>query len=133
MYSISVRRSVLLRLTTCLWALWFGIVFAVPGALPPCPAHGAHGAHGGHHMAADSATSAHHDAPSHESHEGCTCLGACCSAPVVALALGAPAELPAVRVTTQPSRARFPEAPRSRSVVRYAHPYANGPPASIAA
>src|SRR6476469_1435065 len=36
MYSISVHRSVLLRLTTCLWALWFGVVLAVPAALPTC-------------------------------------------------------------------------------------------------
>jgi len=131
MYSISVRRSVLLRLITSAWALWFGVVFAVPAALPPCPAHGAHV---GHHMATDASPgSAHHGAPTHESHDACTCLGACCSAPVVAFVLGAPAELPAVRVTTQPSRRRFPDAPSSRSVVRYSHPYANGPPAAITA
>jgi len=75
----------------------------------------------------------HHEAPSHKTHDACTCLGACCSAPVVALVLGAPAELPAVRVTTQESRARFPDAPPSRSAARYAHPFANGPPAPIAA
>lgn len=131
MYSISVRRSLLPRLITCLWALWFGVVLAVPAAMPPCPAHGAHV---GHHMAPDAAAgSAHHDAPSHESHEACTCLGACCSAPVVAFVLGSPATLPAVRIITPASRNKFPDAPESRSAVRYAHPYANGPPASIAA
>jgi hypothetical protein len=115
---------------TCLWALWFGVVLAVPAALPPCPAHGAHA---GHHMTAEAAGSAHHGAPSHETHEACTCLGDCCSAPVVALILGAPAELPAVRVAMQPSRPRFPDTPESRSAARYAHPFANGPPAAIAA
>ena len=85
-------------------------------------------------MAADAAgSSAHHQTPSHETHDACTCLGACCSAPVVALLLGAPAELPAVRVTTQTSHARFPDTPESRSAARYAHPFANGPPAAIAA
>lgn len=128
MYSISVRRSVLLRLITSVWALWFGVAFAVPAALPPCPAHGAHM---GHHAAAGSEH--HRGAPSHESHKACTCLGACCSAPVVAFVLGAPIELPAIRVTTQASRNFFPDASSSRSAVRYSHPYANGPPADITA
>ena len=131
MYSILVRRSVWLRPLTCLWALWFGVVLAVPAALPTCPAHGEHA---GHRMEAG-ATSAgvHHHVPSHETHDACTCLGACCSAPAVALVLGTPAELPAVRVSTQTSRPRFPDAPLSRSAARYAHPFANGPPAAIAA
>jgi len=128
MYSISVRRSILLRLTTCLWALWFGVVLAVPAALPTCPAHGEHA---GHAMAASTAPgSVHHQAPSHPSHDACTCLGACCCTPVVALGLGVPAELPAVRVAAQPPRPRFADAPLGRSAVRYSHPYANGPPAT---
>lgn len=131
MYSICVRRSAWLRPLTCLWALWFGVVLAVPAALPTCPAHGEHV---GHRMEAGATSGGlHHQAPSHETHDACTCLGACCSAPAVALVLGAPAELPAPRVSTQTSRPRFPDAPLSRSAARYAHPFANGPPAAIAA
>src|SRR3954469_7704655 len=131
MYSISVRRSILLRLTTCLWALWFGVVLAVPAALPTCPAHGEHA---GHTMAASTAPgSVHHGVPSHQGRRACPCPGACCCAPVVALVVGVPAELPAVRVASQASRPRFPDAPPSRSAVRYSHPYANGPPVAIVA
>jgi hypothetical protein len=130
MYCISVRRFVCLRLLTCLWALWFGVVLVEPSALS-CPEHGAH-RHEMHQHAARG-QSAHHGAPSHHANASCTCLGACCCAPMVAAPLAAVTELPAVRVGVTDVDAPAGTDEPNASTPGYSHPFANGPPASTTA
>lgn len=130
MYCIPVRRSVWLRLITCLWALWFGVVLVEPSALS-CPEHGAHG----HQMQqrAGGGERAHHTSQSHHTNAACTCLGACCCAPTVAAPLAVVAELPATRISID--RVAAPAGPDepNPSAPSYSHPFANGPPASTSA
>jgi len=95
--------------------------------------HGEHARHGvqmpagAHHGAQHS----HHG--DHKSSTDCTCLGACCCAPTVALQMGAVAELPAIRTTVEMQR-QLPRNDRTPAAVpRYAHPFANGPPNVLSA
>lgn len=130
MYSISVRRSVCLRLLTCLWALWFGVVLVEPAPLS-CPEHGTHG----HRMQqqAGGGERAHHGSRPHHADATCTCLGACCCAPTVAAPLAAVAELPAARVSLESAGAPAGPDKPNQSAPSYSHPFANGPPASTTA
>ena len=130
MYCIPVRRSICLRLITCLWALWFGVVLVEPAALS-CPEHGTHGHQMQQHVGGGER--AHHGGQSHHADTTCTCLGACCCAPTVAAPLAAVAELPATRVSIDHVAAPIgPDAPNP-SAPSYSHPFANGPPASTSA
>jgi hypothetical protein len=65
----------------------------------------------------------------HSSNNSCTCLGACCAAPTVAVPGASVAELPVPIVTFDAARPMFAAAVRPVAVARYAHPFANGPPA----
>src|SRR5689334_23402254 len=89
-----------------------------------------HGLHAGHstsmpgHAAGHSGGSKHRTPSSHS----CTCLGACCSTPTVAVPSSAVAELSAavIDADTGPVTVAEPHAPRSAP--RHAHPFAIGPP-----
>jgi hypothetical protein len=130
MYSLRVRRSVWLRLVTCLWAFWFGVVLVEPAALS-CPMHSSHAGHR-MQMPADTADHAQHGTPSHHAHTVCTCLGACCGAPTVAINFGVLPELPVAWVLADGRAPWSHTETRAPSAPRYSHPFANGPPASIA-
>ena len=128
MYCISVRRSVCLRLLTCLWALWFGVILVEPAALS-CAEHGAHG----HHMQQSGPDRTHHGGQPHHANTSCTCLGACCCAPTVAAPMAPVAELPATLIRVDGAGAPAGLDEPNPSAPSYSHPFANGPPASTTA
>jgi hypothetical protein len=108
------------------------VVIVEPAALQQCPMHGAHAGHAAH-MQSEFASHGSHGAPAHHANQACTCLGACCAAPAVAIPLRAVAELPAasIRILGTEQQAANDVAPATAP--RYAHPFANGPPTARAA
>jgi hypothetical protein len=117
-------RSVLARILSTVFALWFAVVIGDPGVLHACPEHGAHASHGSH-AAHHAAASQHGGAPAHSG--GCTCMGSCCATPVVAPLPGianfvvSEAIIPAVGQPEYSCAAPAAAAPRLL-------PFSNGPP-----
>ena len=126
-----MRRPAWLRAFAAVWAVWLQAALLAPASFDHCPEHGSHAVqlhvadHAGHHMAHD------HGAPAdqHGKH-ACTCLGACCCAPPVAV--------PSIRIDA-PLVASVDAAPIGIvdvSVVPalrpHSLPFANGPPSSQA-
>jgi hypothetical protein len=124
-----MRRPVWLRAVAAVWAIWLQAALLDPGSFDPCPEHGNHAA--ATQMADHSAHAAHashgHGSPAngHGQHS-CTCLGACCCAPSVAV-VSPRIDAPRVVTVAQASPAyrdvRVVVATRPHSL-----PFANGPP-----
>ncbi len=122
-----MRRTPWLRALAAVWAVWLQIALLDPGAFDSCPEHAHHAvaAQLASHMA--HSASHQHGAPmDHHGAHQCTCLGACCCAPVIAA--------PASRVDL-PIVATLDQAPAQHDddgiiAVRraYSLPFSNGPP-----
>jgi hypothetical protein len=117
-----------LRALAAVWAIWLQAALLDPGSFDHCPEHGhraaptqiadhmAHLGHGDHGTPADR----------HGQHS-CTCLGACCCAPAVAIAtpsIDVPLVVTVVRHIVPRAVDRVAPAFRPHSL-----PFANGPPA----
>ena len=125
-----MRRPVWLRALAAVWAIWLQAALLDPGSFDPCPEHGNHAA--ATQPATHSAHTAHashgHGTPAgHHGQHSCTCLGACCCAPSVAIlatAFDAPRVVTVAQVKPAHADFRVVAAARPHSL-----PFANGPPA----
>jgi hypothetical protein len=122
----------LIRFVTALWALWFGAALVEPAAMQTCPMHGAHAAHG-MSMPAGATHRSDHSPPARHSSHSCTCLGACCSAPTIAMPRAEIAALPVAAVVVAFVIDRYRDETAPAAAPRYSHPFANGPPMAPAA
>jgi hypothetical protein len=120
-----MRRPLLARFLSSLFALWFAVVVGDPGVLHACPEHGGHAGHGSAHSAHQRAGGEHGKAPATTG--GCTCIGSCCAAP----SLAPLPEIASFTVSTAIVPAvSTPEYPASApaSLPERLLPFANGPP-----
>ena len=118
-----MRRSFVARALSTAFALWFAAVLGDPGVLHACPEHGAHAGHAAH--ATHQMAGGDHGAPAQ--HKGCTCVGSCCAAPVIAPL----PEIATFAVSTRiiPAVAQQEPSPDAPAPKAYRLlPFANGPP-----
>jgi len=141
-----MRRPIWYRVLISLWAVWFSTALIEPAGFFACAMHSGmaavtatsvttapaqDAAHHEHAAPASSAPAAESDAPAHDGHPCCTCLGQCSTMTA--------AVLPHVDITIAEHLARQASVAAavvlSRIPLRPAHalPFANGPPTSVRA
>jgi hypothetical protein len=131
-----VRRLPVTRLLTAVWSLWLGALLVEPAGLHSCSISAAHAARlassAGHDMAGATASHAAHTggrAPA--PHDACACLGACCCAPAASVPSGPLLHAPVARLVVIRALELSDAAEAVCPTPRYAHPFANGPPAQF--
>lgn len=126
-----MKRSVLTRMVTALWGVWFVAALIGPATLHACPQHEAvtHASHAGAHAGMDMSGSGHVPAGQNGLEHKCNCLTECCAAAVVAPSqVSVPAAAILVARETGVSHCASVAA-----VARYEHaqPFSNGPPSRV--
>jgi len=126
-----MKRSVVSRIVTALWGLWFIAALTGPATLHACPQHAAlmHAGHASSHASMHGATAEHHPSQQKGVEHKCNCLSECCA--VAALAPST-VKLPQSKVTVVHEQSQYTsDCEVSSARKEHAQPFPNGPPSRV--